>query len=291
MATDFEGMVPRSVSSEFLEAIARESIVLELANVQRMSEATQALPIVSFMPQAKFTSSRYGGRKPATKIEWSHEELVPAEIAATLAIPENWIGDAGFDVWGNVRPTLVTALSRLIDDAILFGNGEPPGWLATGVVGAVGDPVEGADALAAIDAGFSQVEESGFDVTGIGSRVSIKSAIRQEYRVIGETPATVPTLAYAGVPIVTSPEWDTTIADALVGDWRYLLVGVREDISFRTSDDAILQDDAGEIIANSFQDNLVALKVWMKLGYALGTPVLPDNSGNASAFAAVDWTA
>jgi hypothetical protein len=289
MATDYEGLVPRGISQEFLDAIQVESIALRLGNTMRMSEATETLPVVSFMPQAGWTASRYGGRKPATKIEWSSEEIVPAEVAATLALPENWITDAGFDVWANVRPTLVTALSRVIDDAILFGNGEPATFPPNGVVGA-GAPVGGPDALAALDAGFDAVEASGLDVTGIGSRVQIKSALRAEYRAIGATPDTVPTLSYAGVPIVTSPEWDTAKCDAVVGDWTKLVIGIREDISFRTSDSAVLLDGGGVIIANSFQDNLIALKVWMKIGAAIGTPVAPDNASAVNAFVAVDWT-
>lgn len=289
MANVYENLIPRAMAREILQVTERQSAVLALGRNLTMPSGLVSIPIVSFLPVAGWVNPRYGGRKPATKIEWSSEEIVPAEVAATLALPENWITDAGFDVWANVRPTLVTALSRVIDDAILFGNGEPATFPPNGVVGA-GAPVGGPDALAALDAGFDAVEASGLDVTGIGSRVQIKSALRAEYRAIGATPDTVPTLSYAGVPIVTSPEWDTAKCDAVVGDWTKLVIGIREDISFRTSDSAVLLDGGGVIIANSFQDNLIALKVWMKIGAAIGTPVAPDNASAVNAFVAVDWT-
>ena len=291
MATDYAGLVPRGVAQNFLDLIEVQSVALRLGNVMRMSEATEVLPIASFLPQVGFTTTRYGGRKPATKIEWSAQNLIPEEIAATIPIPENWIRDAGFDVWGSVRTALLTSLAIVLDRAILFGDGEPPNYPPNGVAGPPPAPLTGADALAAIDAGLAAVEESGLVPNGIASSPKINSALRQEFRTIAVPPTEAPPSGIYGLPVATTPAWDSTKGDAIVGDWTRLAIGVREDISFRTTDTGVLQDGAGAIVANMFQDNLVALKVWMKVAVAIGVPLKADGSGPSVPFQAVDWTA
>ena len=68
------------------------------------------------------------------------------------------------------------------------------------------------------------------------------------------------------------------------------MVGVREDIRFETSDSAILQDAAGAILANAFQDDLVAMRCYMRIGAAIGQPVASDGTP-AEPFKLADWTA
>jgi hypothetical protein len=288
MATDYNALTSREVN-EFITAITAESVVLRLGNVQRMSAGQETIPVVSFRPVAGFTGVRYGGRKPATKIEWAAESLIPREIACTFAIPRPWVDDADFDLWGQARALAADAISRVLDAAALFGTNAPPEWPTDGVVGPEA-PVAGTDALDAIDKGMAAVEAAGLLPDGIVSGTAIGGALRAEYRTIGALPSEAPTPAIYGLPVVTTPVWEADEGDAVVGDWDNLLVGVRDDITYDTSEDAVLQDAAGVIIANAFQENLVAMRVYMRVGIVVGRPVKADNS-RADAFVAVDWTA
>jgi hypothetical protein len=291
MATDYDALTTREVN-EFFGAIRTQSVVLRLANVQRMSAGQESIPVVSFLPTAGFTGVRYGGRKPATKIEWSAETLVPREIACTFAIPRPWVEDAEFDVWAQARPLAADAIARVLDAAALFGTNAPPEWLADGIVGAE-VPLAGTDALDAIDKGMAAVEATGLLPNGIVSGTAIGSALRAEYRAVGALPSEAPTPSIYGVPVATTPAWEPDEGDAVVGDWTMVLIGVREDVTYDTSEDAILQDATGVIIANAFQENLVAMRVYMRLGIAVGKPVIPagPSAGTpADAFVAVDWT-
>jgi capsid protein len=289
MATAYDALTTREVT-EFFGAIRTSSVVLQLGNVQRMSAGQESLPVVSFLPVAGFTSVRYGGRKPATKIEWSAEAVIPREIACTFAIPRAWVDDAGFDVWGQARPLAADAIARVLDAAVLFGTNAPPEYPPNGVAGA-GAPLAAADALAAIDAGMAAVEASGLLPNGIGSGTAIGSALRAEYRSIGAMPSEAPTPSIYGLPVATTPVWEADEGDAIVADWTKLLIGIREDVTYDTSEEAVLQDAAGVIIANAFQENLVAMRVYMRVGVAIGTPIKADGTGDANAFVAVDWTA
>src|SRR5262245_17851223 len=288
MATDFDSLIPTAVSTALLDAVTVESVALSLGTVVRMPEGMEQLPIVSALPTAGFVNPRFVGRKPATDIEWSSQLIVPEEIACALAIPSAFVDDAGFPVWEQVRPLLASAVARVFDDAVLFGNGEPATFPPNGVSG--GTVITGADALEAIDKGMAAIEAQGLVPNGIASGSQIGTALRQEYRSLMVPPDTAPAHTLYGRQVSTTPIWDDTKGDAIVGDWSKLIIGVRQDIRFDTSDSAILQDTAGEIIANAFQDDLIAMRCYMRVGVVIGQPWLADGTGTADAFANVDWT-
>jgi Phage capsid family len=297
MPTDYDALTTREVN-EFFGAIRTQSVVLALGNVQRMSAGQESLPVVSFLPVAGFTGVRYGGRKPATKIEWSAEAVIPREIACTFAIPRTWVDDAAFDVWGQARPLAADAIARVLDAAVLFGTNAPPEYLADGVTGhppppdvpySAGPPAS--DALGQIDAGMALIEASGLIPNGIASGTAIGTALRQEYRTIGALPSETPQPSIYGLPVASTPMWEALEGDAIIGDWTKLLIGLREDVTYDTSEDAVLQDAAGVIIANAFQENLVAMRVYMRVGVVVGNPISPVDGLAAKSFVSVDWTA
>jgi hypothetical protein len=287
VATDYDSLIPQAVSNQLLDVVTVESAALALGTVIRMPEGLQQFPVVSALPAAGWVNPRFGGRKPATKIEWSSQQIVPEELACALAIPAAFVDDAGFPVWDQVRPLVASSMAQVIDDALLFGNGEPATFPPNGVSG--GAIVTGTDALDAIDKGMAQIEGQGLIPNGIASSTAIGTALRQAYRELMVTPETQPQATLYGLDVEVAPTWDDTKGDAIVGDWTKLIIGLRQDIRFDMSDSAILQDGAGEIIANAFQDDLVAMRCYMRLGAAIGSP-LNAQGDTTDAFVNVDWT-
>jgi hypothetical protein len=291
MATDFEGLIPQGVARDLIAAAELESVAMRLGNVQRMPDGVESIPVVSVEPDAEWVDPRYGGRKKATTIEWSASRLEAEELACVLAIPQAWVDDSGFDVWGAVRGRLASAFAKRIDETLLFAVAPvPASFPAGGVIGVAGAAVSGSDALDAIDKGLAAIEAQGLIPDGVASSPKIGSALRQEYRTIGSLPSEQPGANVYGVDVAIAGYWDATKGDAIVGSWEHLVIGVREDIRFETSDSAILQDASGAIIANAFQDDLVAMRCYMRLGAAIGRPVGQAGSP-VNPFVAVDWSA
>jgi len=252
VATDFEGLIPVSVAEELIAAAERQSVVMQLGNVQRMPSGIESVPIVTVEPDAEWNA--LGGRKKATSIEWSALRLEAEELACVLAIPQAWVDDAGFPVWEQVRNRVAAAFARRIDETLLFAVAPvPASFPAGGVVAAAGAAVSGADALEAIDKALAKVEGEGLMPNGVASSPAIGTALRQEYRAIASLPSTAPTAEVYGLPVAIAAFWDSAAGDAIVGDSTKLVVAVREDIRFETSDSAIIQDAAGAITANAFQ--------------------------------------
>jgi HK97 family phage major capsid protein len=283
----YEDVIPIGVANTLLETVDTTSVALQLGTTIRMPDGLERLPVITALPVAGFVNPRYGGRKPATKVEWSSEQLEPEEIACALAIPTAFVDDAGFPVWEQVRPLVSQAIARVLDAAVLFGTGAPASFPTGGVAAAAAD-VTGTDALEAISNGMAAIEAQGLVPNGIASSPAIGSALRAEYRSIAVPPDSAPANQLYGLPVETTPEWDNSKGDALVGDWTKLIIAVRQDIRFDTSDSAILQDTAGDIIANAFQEDLLAMRCYMRVAAVLGSPLTPD--GPANAFAMADWT-
>jgi HK97 family phage major capsid protein len=265
------------------------SVVLSLGRNLVMPSGLMSIPVVSFLPQAGFVNPRYGGRKPATKIEWTAQQVTAEELACVLAIPNAFINDAGYPIWEQVRPIVAGAIADALDQAVVFGTGAPAGFPVGGIKALAGAAQSGATALEAIDAAAASIEATGGTPDGIAAGSAIGTALRAAYRDIMAPPSEAPAPSIYGWPVVTMRHWDDTAGDALVGDWEMLLVGVREDITFDLSEDAILQDNTGAIIANAFQEDLTAMRCYMRVGVAIGQPL--GVSGPEAPFEFADWTA
>jgi HK97 family phage major capsid protein len=290
VANVYENLIPRTMSREILSVAGQQSAVLSLGRRLVMPTGLMSIPIVSFMPVAGWVNPRYGGRKPATKVEWTAQAVQAEECACVLALPNSYIDDAGYPVWEQVRTLVAGAIAEAIDAAVLFGQSAPAAFPAGGIAGLAGAAATGADAITAIDAAAVAVETSGGVPNGIAASTKIGGALRAAYRTANALPDQAPASQIYGWPVTVVREWDSTKGDALVGDWNDLLVGVREDITFDMSSEAILQDNTGAIIANSFQDDLTALRCYIRLGVAIGQPLDPGTDAPVAPFEFADWT-
>mgnify|MGYP002528834765 CR=1 FL=1 len=72
---------------------------------------------------------------------------------------------------------------------------------------------------------------------------------------------------------------------AIVGDWSQLVYAIRQDMTFKIFDSGVVQDPAtGNILYNLMQNDMVALRAVMRLGWEIPNPINAYNAGNESAF-------
>ena len=73
--------------------------------------------------------------------------------------------------------------------------------------------------------------------------------------------------------IHTKPlRWDSSQADAIVGDFSNLLVGLRKDVSLDVFNTGVISDSDGVVQQNLLQQNFTAVRVTMRLGFLLVNP-------------------
>lgn len=301
MATDYAGLIPNEIASEVLSAVREQSAVLRLARVMTMPKGTHTLPVASLLPSASFVAAR-GGRKPQATIEWSTEVITPELIAAIVAIPDDFINDAGFPIWENVRPELAAAIAEAFDEAILDGTGAPASY-PTDLFTEAGAAVKvdnGVDTVFIYDTfneAFRQLEVQNVPVTGVLGNLGLKSKLRGEkdsnglplwqQDLAGGSPGTV---FDAALSYTSYGDWATADSDALLGDFSKLVVGIREDIRFDMSTEAVLRDGVGAITVSAFQDNMTLMRVETRIGAALGKPYSRATGAAETPFRKVDLT-
>lgn len=57
------------------------------------------------------------------------------------------------------------------------------------------------------------------------------------------------------------------------------MIGVRQDLTFKVLDQAVISDDTGKVILNLAQQDSVALRVVARYGWAVGTPATLAEAG------------
>lgn len=301
--SDLSGIIYPEMGRQILQAATHASVVLQLARIQRMTTAQASIPVLSALPRASFISG-VGASKPLTRMAWTTEHIVAEELAAILPLPVAWINDSQFNVWGEVRPRLAEACAEAIDLAILCGIGAPASFPNGGVAALAGAPIDAQpppgqpDIVAAISDAMQNIEDTGLDVTGFAARSTVRGAFRGVRTTTGEWLVWAPDEANGpprmfGVPLVyTVMGLDgPSYPDLIAGDWNALVVGLREDMRFDISTEGVLYDDDGRVIASAFQDDLALMRVYMRLGCAIGQPLIkrPDGTeGKGDPFAAVN---
>ena len=264
-----------------------------------MSRNQQRMPVMAALPVAYFVNGDTG-IKQTSEAGWSNKYLNVEEIAVIVPVPEAVLDDAAFDIWGEVRPFIAEAIGRTLDAAIFFGVNKPATWpnaivadaeTSGNVVTAGTSTPETGGIVGDISDLFATVEADGYDVNGLVASRKYKGMLRNARSTTGETLGAADgadqTEAY-GVPIQYPMRglWPTTAgaAEMIAGDFTQGILGIRQDLTWKILDQAVIQDNAGAIQYNLAQQDSVAMRVVARYAWQVaGTPT-PENVAGAYPF-------
>jgi HK97 family phage major capsid protein len=77
---------------------------------------------------------------------------------------------------------------------------------------------------------------------------------------------------------------DPSRALLISGDWSQLVWAVRQDVTFKVLTEAVIQDGNGAIVYNLAQQDMVALRVVFRVGWALPNPINLVNTNAATRY-------
>lgn len=284
--TDAAAMVPEQVSSLMLRNLENQSAVLQLATRIPIARNQVRFPVLSALPVAYFVNGDTG-LKQTTEAAWDNKYLDVEELAAIVPIPEAVLDDASFDIFGAIRPLLEQAIARALDAAVLFGTNAPAAWpddlvtaaTAAGNTEARGTATQANGGLAADLVNlFGDVWADGYDVTGVVANTTLRPQILNARNTQGNRYGDDLTATMIhGAPVVypTRGLWPSGSgsAQAVAGDWAQLVLGVRQDITYKVLDQAVIQDASGNIVYNLAQQDMVALRVVFRAGWQVSNPI------------------
>lgn len=276
--TDVDSLIETQVANEIFEGVVKESKALSMfRRLPNMTSDKTKLRVLDSLPIAYFVDeSTNNGRKNITKMAWDKKYINAEELAVIVPIKENVLNDSSIDIWAEVRPRIVEAFGKKIDNAIFNGTDKPSNWragLIPSIVTAGAEVTEGDNLYSDINDVMTKVEESGYNVTGLLGGVGLKGKFRMLTDTTGQP--------IKGTEIDSLPKayldngaWDKTKSVLIAGDFSQAVYAIRQDITYKVLTEAVIQDPSdGSILYNLAQDDMVALRVVMRLGWEIPNPV------------------
>ena len=285
--SDVDSLIETQVANEIFEGTIRESKALSLfKRLPNMTSDKTKLRILDSLPVAYFVDeSTANGRKNLSKLAWDKKFINAAELAVIVPIKENVLNDASIDIWAEVKPRIVEAFAKKIDNAMFFGVDKPTDWragLVPSIITAGAEVNETANGLYSdINDAMTKVEESGYEVNGILGGVGLKGKFRMMLDTTGQ-PLNTTEIGSIKREFMDNGVWDKTKSTLVVGDFTQAVYAIRQDVTYKVLTEAVIQDPSdGSILYNLAQDDMVALRVTMRLGWEIPNPVNAENETSA----------
>lgn len=297
--------IPTATVNEILAGAPAESVALTRMRKARMTTKSQTQPVLSTLPDAYWVNGDTG-LKQTTHAEWGSVSMTAEELAVLVPVPNAVIDDSDMDIWGEIRPLLVEAIGKKVDQAVLFGVDKPASFPAAMVpqaiaVGNVVTRSETTDLGQDVAALGQRLATQGYSINGFASSPGLQWELIG-LRATGGAPIYTPSLS-AGAPSglygfplqeVTNGAWNASAVTLLAADWSKFIVGIRQDITFDLFDQMIISDDAGKVVFNAAQQDSKVMRVVFRLGYQVANPLnrLPgaQNTKYAAGIIAPDVT-
>ena len=284
--------IPTEEVGELLKVMPEESVLLKRAHRQPMSTKTVKQTIMTTFPDA-FWVDGDTGLKQTTKQSFSQPTMTAEELAVIAVVPDAVIDDSSLPIWETLRPYLAEAIGKKVDQAAIYGIDKPSTWPLALVPGAIAAGVIAPGNLAATpaderkdvgqlvaDLGLKMARDAGANLSGLiaqaGTGWELDRIRDADRRPIYDGVAG----ALRGVHFdeLKNGAWtnvgtgDTAVP--LIGvDWSQVYVGIRQDITVKMLDQAVISDADGKVVFNLAQQDAKAIRVVFRVGYQAVMPV------------------
>ncbi len=287
-----EALIQEQVVGTIFQDAPKQSVFMSLARkLPNMTSKQTRIPVLDMLPVAYWVNGDTGFKQTAQQA-WDNVYLTAAELAVIVPIPEAVLDDAEFDILGEVTPRVHEAIGARVDAAVLFGTNRPAEWQNDIITAArqAGNNVAGTtvdyDTLLGENGVISKVEAAGHMVNGAVASMAMRGKLRGIKTTDGVPlfksdmqGATQYALDGAPLHFPQNGAFDTSVAQLIVGDWSQAVYSIRQDVTVKILDQGVIQDpNTKEIVYNLAQQDMIALRVVFRMGWALPNPATAMNS-------------
>lgn len=281
-------LIPEERAREIIQGVITQSAVLSRGRrLPNMSSRTYKMSVLDMLPLAYFVNGDTGQKK-TTKIAWDKKFITAEEIAVIVPIPEAVLDDSEYDIWGEVRPRLEEAFGKTIDRAVLFNVNKPDSWrdglvasaTTAGSIVTLGSADNLYDKIMGEEGVIAKVEDSGYFVTGHMADISMRAKLRGLKDEMGQPIFKSDMQSGTNYALDGSPmnfpnngAFDKSQALMISGDFSQLVYSIRQDITFKLFTEGVVQNTDGSIAYNLMQQDMVALRAVMRLGWEIPNPI------------------
>lgn len=282
-----EALFEPQVMTEIIEGVVKQSKAMSMfRRLPNMTSNKTKMRVLDSLPMTYWVDAdKDNGRKKLTKMAWDNKYITAEELAVIVPIKEDVLNDADYDIWADVRPRIVEAMGKAFDEAVFTGKNKPKGFradLLSSIRNAGATVTPGAKGLyELINDAMVKVEESGFNPSGIVGGVDVKGKFRMMVDKNGQ-PIKGTEIDSLPKAYIDNGAWDKSLSQLIVGDMTQAVYAIRQDVTYKVLDQAVIQDPtSGDILYNLAQEDMVALRVVMRLGWEIPNPInalQPDES-------------
>lgn len=283
-----EALIQEQLINTIQQDAPKQSIFMQLARkLPNMTSRQTRIPVLDMLPMAYWVNGDTGFKQTSQQA-WDNIYLTAEELAVIVPIPEAVAEDASFDIMGEVQPRIMEAIGQRVDSAIIFGVNRPASWRAdiittarqAGNNVAPGSTPNYYDLIMGDGGVISKVEESGRMVTGALSAMGMRAKLRglkstDGHPIFKSDMQGSTQYALDGAPMYFPQNgcFDQSIAQLIVGDFSQAVYAIRQDITVKILDQGVIQNpETKDIVYNLAQQDMIALRVVFRMGWALPNP-------------------
>lgn len=287
--TGAEALISEQVANEIIQGVAEQSTVLRMGRkLPNMSKKKYRMPVLDMLPMAYWVNGD-NGFKQTSKMAWKNKFITAEELAVIIPIPEAVLDDADYDIWGEVKPRAIEAIGRKIDGAVLFNIEKPDTWRDGLVKGAtdannvvtLGTSDDLYDKIMGEEGVIAKVEEAGFFPSGHMGDITMRAKLRGLKDSTGQPifksdmqGATSYALDGSPMDFPRNGAFDKEQALMITGDFSQLVYSIRQDVTYKLLDQATIVDPSTkEVVYALAQQDMVALRIVMRLGWEVPNPI------------------
>lgn len=283
-----EALIEQQLIAAIQQDTPKTSIFQQLARrLPNMTSNQTRMRVLDVLPMAYWVDGDTG-MKQTSKQAWDNVYIDAAELAVIVPIPEAVVADASIDIMGEVTPRILEAMGQCVDSAVLFGVNKPAIWrsdILTTARQAGNNVAPGAtpnyyDLLLGDGGVISKVEASGRMVTAAIAAMGMRAKLRgikgtDGHPIFNSDMQGATQYALDGAPMhfPQNGAFDSNRAQLIVGDFSQAVWSIRQDVTVKILDQGVIQDPTTkEIVYNLAQQDMIALRVVFRMGWALPNP-------------------
>lgn len=297
---DVQAMIRENVSDIMLGSDSTDSAALTMFQRLVVPGKETRFPIISALPQAYWVDGDMG-LKQTTEMAWANKYMQIEKLAAIVPVPDTVLQDANFDIWGTIQPKVREAIARAIDSAIFFGVNAPASFPddIVSAATAAGNVVNRGTATVAeggiaedINQLMGKLLEDGYAATGFVGNPAYQTRLRSARGADGQLLTDV----NGGINNIWGLQtqypmpglWPTGLdaAELFALQRENFIIGTRGDFEITASNSAVLQDGAGAIQFNAFQQDMTFYRIVFRVGWQVSNPINYTQQTEASRYPA-----
>ncbi len=311
---DAAALIPEEYSAQIIKDVVETGWLFQQATqLGNIPVNQERMPVIGSLVTAGFIDGSGGeaGLIPSSQMTWENKYVTAGKLGVIVPITSEVLDDSAFPIWEEVQEGIVDAINVAVTKAVLYGTGAPSAWTTDigddeGIVGfattasqtaaldTFNDAYEaiwGESADGAADGVVGLLEADGFYPTGYVGHPTFRTTLRNTRDADGNPifPMGSSLNDLLGTPaqFPVDDTIDSSESLLIAGDWRKLVYAFRTDMRMSIHRDGVIQDEAGNITHNLTQQDMSAMRVIMRVGFAMPNPVnrMQETESSRSPFA------